>query len=742
MGKHGAWAARGQGSQEVLALLTDLSTAIDRLGSQLAGLEARVAAQDEQQRRSPDAPRSGVSSGRRSSSSSSSGAWGQQQAGGGTEPWVAAALGGHAHVLLPGVGIYSGGLPLDTSSTGTGPLPHASSASLHADPDSLHDAFLQQIRLPPSLHARPHDIPRGIAGAGQQQQQQQQQQTHQQQQKQQARSSSSSSRRKAAQRRTLQQSGDVLPITSNFSGSPRMNLTGGVRIICISPWTPMCTCEAGQHPSTYTGFMVEMFRKVAEELSWDPDSWAFRCMVAEDLWSGMLDVDGKCYMAGSGQEMSNRWIGLGIKFAVPVYRTGLSIIVKGTSDTPNMFAMFQVFHWDVWVALVCTAVGMSFVIFGLDHAWLSAANWSPNTHGGRHARLPSNAVAPAPQEVAAAATLLLALMAAAAGGGPWYDRVGMGLYNTAGKMVDAGEPEPMTVPSRVAVLAYGLLVMLMLALFTANTAAQVTTAALSSAINGPGDLSGKYIATWPQTIDRLVNSWSVDRSKATIIDLPGCCDEVAYLPYYNNREVDCLVVPTQLATYLASFWCDAIIVGAPFETVFVGFGFPGVTPDEDVYSMSNAIIALDQRTFIIEDYTSRYITDAGGSGCGVSTSQRTMTLESVSFKQVSGLWVILVAAVGAALLLTLGRWLWRRRALKEAAAAEAAAAGGTATIAPPKPCPGSSSWWPFRTNASSTGTGGSNGGAPWAAGSFPAPGVEADSAVHAQASRNHPPAPA
>lgn len=74
---------------------------------------------------------------------------------------------------------------------------------------------------------------------------------------------------------------------------------------------------------------------------------------------------------------------------------------------------------------------------------------------------------------------------------------------TVAKLVDMGQPAPVTIAGRVLLLAYGFFILILVNLYTAQTAALVTTTRLNSAIDGKGDLPGKAVGTWTPYVDNL-----------------------------------------------------------------------------------------------------------------------------------------------------------------------------------------------------------------------------------------------
>ena len=426
---------------------------------------------------------------------------------------------------------------------------------------------------------------------------------------------------------------------SDFDTSPRLNLTDGIKKICIYPWQPIVKCSPAEDQSTYEGYMVNAFRGVAEELGWSPDSWYFECIEdLPDLWDEMLGEDGTCYMAAHGAQIIQSWLDLGVKFSIPTHRAGYSVLVKGSASDPDMFAMFQVFGWDIWLMLGITSILVSVVILLMDAApqYIGSAKKSPN------AVQPSDAPASAQEGEEGKDDAA-----------PWYEALAGMTYDNIGLLVATGGPEGTSCPAKFVILAYGLLVVLILALFTANTAAYVTTKALSSSIQGVSDLPNRKVASLEPMVDNLVNKYGIKKADMTVLPTNSWVED--FWGLLENGDVEALIIPDHAAEFTASVKCETFIAGGLFEQVFLGFAFPPVTPDSDIYAFSNGLIQLDERDNVLEELQAAFIENQGESLCGEAQYSET---DTVMFDQVAGLWVILALATYMSTMYIMLRWVY------------------------------------------------------------------------------------
>ena len=71
--------------------------------------------------------------------------------------------------------------------------------------------------------------------------------------------------------------------------------------ICTSAWAPIVTCTAGDDPSTYSGYQIEVFREIANAIGWQSDDWFFDCIDWTEMMDDLAASNGTCFMAASGE---------------------------------------------------------------------------------------------------------------------------------------------------------------------------------------------------------------------------------------------------------------------------------------------------------------------------------------------------------------------------------------------------------------------------------------------------------
>lgn len=93
------------------------------------------------------------------------------------------------------------------------------------------------------------------------------------------------------------------------------------------------TCDPTQPPTTYDGYQVELWRRIATELGWGDGDWFFTCMDWTPMIDDILSADGKCTMAAAGAQQR------GMPFGVQLHSQGVSTCWGLALDTPMPHCM-------------------------------------------------------------------------------------------------------------------------------------------------------------------------------------------------------------------------------------------------------------------------------------------------------------------------------------------------------------------------------------------------------------------
>lgn len=246
----------------------------------------------------------------------------------------------------------------------------------------------------------------------------------------------------------------------------------------------------------------------------------------------------------------------------------------------------------------------------------------------------------------------------------------LNLRSTLLHMTNSHEPPTgSSLPAHIVLWAWGLLVMIVLSLYTGTTAAIMTTRSLTEGINSRADLAGKAVGTWTDYLEKLAK----DGIPAIGYKWDVVEDEVGMLDALLTGKVSAFVLDANFVEYVAGHNCSFSAVPERFLLNDVGLGMHNEFPLPLVNELNNAIIKVIGAG-INEELLSTLVTNFGGP-CSVRASDVSPSSQ-LQVQQVLGLWVILALAmmVGAAVL---GLKWFRIRAAKKLKAKQALALART-----------------------------------------------------------------
>ncbi|KAI8469138.1 MAG: hypothetical protein J3K34DRAFT_522411 [Monoraphidium minutum] len=500
----------------------------------------------------------------------------------------------------------------------------------------------------------------------------------------------------------------------------------GMIRICVAHIRPDVLC-LDRLPELYSGYQVEVFRAVARSLFWlgdDRTSWFFDCTSWEELLADISSPNGTCLMAPAGLTPDGAprlsWV---------IDKSGFkTLVLKDTIMDLHLFTPFEALSPTLWLALAGTAAAVGAAVWLCDAAGAAldraaAAEAAAGSGGGggakaapraraaagekggsggemRHtenggggggmdgstwddaeaARGPGGGAsgaagpfaAPAAQEPAAAGNCFLRWLGVRQGEEPEAMRqLGNHMQRAFLKFADMGDgPKSRSLPAQIILFTYGVLIILIIALCTAGTAARLTTMQVNGNILGREDLPGKVVGTWEGYVGRLADHG------ITAVGMPWLngANEEAMLRHLRGGEIQALVLDADVVDYLASTQCDLVAVGAPFSIVDVGIGLALEMP-RDLEADLNSVIRDDIRKGIIERLRDAHVMRAAGAascGRGAAGMDSTITLP-----QVAGLWVMLAIGVLIASLVLCASSARRADQADPAPAAAAMGKGGT-----------------------------------------------------------------
>lgn len=183
---------------------------------------------------------------------------------------------------------------------------------------------------------------------------------------------------------------------------------------------------------------------------------ALICSLHHTGWQQASD----CFIA-TGVEVSLKNLNAGMKLSWPTYTSGFQILINGNVEAGSTWAFAQAFHWSVWLVLGATAASVGIAVAGIESAGSSKQNITAKWHSWLW--------------VSAAKVVMI------------YHHVG----------------DPRTWVSKIVILAYGFLVLIMINLYTSKSATYLSHVTLRTDIHSKADLLGRSVATWDQYASTL-----------------------------------------------------------------------------------------------------------------------------------------------------------------------------------------------------------------------------------------------
>eukprot|EP00884_Botryococcus_braunii_P020510 jgi/Botrbrau1/7142/Bobra.0143s0019.1 len=297
-----------------------------------------------------------------------------------------------------------------------------------------------------------------------------------------------------------------------------------------------------------------------------------------------------------------------MKFSWPQYHNELVILIAASATGVNTWGFLTPFSWQLWVALVATSLLVGLLV------WV--AEWA------------------ATRREASGSKFSTANM----------KTIGYSAWQAAGKIVAITQnlDKVNTLAARIIVWAYGLLIMVVLATYTANTAAQLTTVSLQTNIHNLADLRGKAVGTW-DGYKRIFNGSNAQDYPFSPQFLPwnNEADEAVMLQALRSNRIVALLIDEPFAQVKASTNCDLHIVGSSFEPTDLGLAFPSWFPDRDIRLFSEASKA-NAEDGLLKNVYRKYFNSS--TACDPLD-----TSGAIQFTQLSGLWYIMGMAIVVAI---------------------------------------------------------------------------------------------
>lgn len=390
-----------------------------------------------------------------------------------------------------------------------------------------------------------------------------------------------------------------------------LTLTGINRTIniCTSDYAPVVNC-LDRDPSSYGGYEIALFQLVQEQLGWPDSQLNWTCMDWYDMLDALEAGDGTCDLAVAGVDISRINLEKGITFTYPTLGAGYRILVA-TEDTGTVdyWIFMNAFEWQLWLAILLTAIGVGLILWGVER-WAN--------------------MRPAPP------------------GEPPYPKLQPQVFGALGRPMQIFDLEPRNFAGRFILLIFSFMMLVLTAVYTGSTAANLTASQLQSSIRSVEDLPGKRVGTWedPEYMSDLSKRgitptgypWNTNE------DLQNMFDAV------RDGDIQALVLDSYILEFSAASQCDLVLVGGTWDEYDQAVAFPSNFDDSAFLKEYNRILVALKDSGQMESLEQQWINppEATCKTRGVSE-----TTTQISFQEVSGLWILLAASVGVAAVLVI-----------------------------------------------------------------------------------------
>ncbi|PNH08131.1 Glutamate [NMDA] receptor subunit 1 [Tetrabaena socialis] len=371
--------------------------------------------------------------------------------------------------------------------------------------------------------------------------------------------------------------------------------------VCTSAWAPFVLFNVTT--GVLSGYEIDLFEAVASQLKL---SWNYSVMEWDDMMNALLlprSDPSHCDIAPASIPVTTADMGASIKFSYPTFRSGYAVAVGVSGKSTDYWGFTKVFSWELWVAMLVSGLGMSILV------WLAERDFS--TRGMGKIKY------------------------------PLQFRPGMyeATYRMYGKLLNTvDEPRVTSLPAKIMVLGWGLMVLVTIATYTAGLTARLTAVSIKTKITSVADLPRYKVGTW-DVIAKNFMKYGVRPEP-----LPWNTEEdgLKMLEMVATGELDALILDNPWLRYQLANRCDITIVGRLFQYVNNAVGFNANTSQGFIDQYNSALAQL------IEDgmYETLELAYIRESSCGKVDPTTT-----IGFYNLLGVYVIMAACCVLGLLL-------------------------------------------------------------------------------------------
>ena len=411
------------------------------------------------------------------------------------------------------------------------------------------------------------------------------------------------------------QNGTTQTVTANDRGVPTEYTLPKPFVVCTLLREPMAVCSTASNSSTeFTGLSIQAFREIAKDaFNWvEGENYQFACVetgTSPTLYDRVVPEDGDCDAFIASTTITSERQKNGVVFAQGYYGGSIGVVTKSAPKTSSGWAWTRPFTWQLWLALGVTALLLPLIIYLLEVMSIKRQVSVKDTVRG-------------------------------------YNE---SAWRTVWVMVQGETMAVTNLAARTVVIVLCFASLILSSSYTANLAAFLTLKSYGE-INGISDLIGLSVSTIEVYQDRFLEGYGL-RTINTTISSPE--DIRRELRDVESGRLAAFLFDREVVQFMVAQWpqCGLRLLPEVAEPFNYGLAFGRGTPRPVVDAFSVAILTnTEDRT--IQAWADDFLLSDSpcleGSGGGAE-------LDQLSFRELYGLWVMIVASVAVGLVLVLGK---------------------------------------------------------------------------------------
>ena len=205
--------------------------------------------------------------------------------------------------------------------------------------------------------------------------------------------------------------------------------------------------------------------------------------------------------------------------------------------------------------------------------------------------------------------------------------------------------------SRLAVLGYCFLVVIIINSYIAVLTTQLTVNTRVFSINKLSDLQNKPVGACESDVSTLISRFKLSNVIAVPCGSPE--NETAAIEILRSKQVVALLWDSPLVLFYSSNGCDLYSIGTSFKLRDNAVAFASDTPLSAIAAFNQALVGIKEMGTVESLQQQDLYKQAD---CKAIPS---LIANGIGILDVAGLWIFLAGTLGLALTVTCTLWLWR-----------------------------------------------------------------------------------